>query len=135
MILSNHKDLEKDFDKEIDRLFKAHPASYANIFKKHERKHIVVDNLSRELRQAEIACGHLASPKTRKEIIEFGVNLFCKNVIREKEEQILSDLEVQRRIAEASRIKNLEEKAEYEEKEWEKSQTQTKIYMGDTDAN
>lgn len=130
MFITNHKDLEIDFDKEIDRLFKEHPVSYANVFKKHERKHVVVNNLARELRQAEIACGHLASPKTRQEIIQFGVNIFCKNVIREKEEQILSSLEVERRIAEASRIKTLEEKAEYEEKEWEKSQTVTKVYMG-----
>ena len=128
VFLSNHIEVEKEFDSEVKDIFKD-KSTLINFFLKHERKKNVIENIQREIKIAEWRVGHLVDSVTRKQIVKTVVKMFCELALKKKEQDIMSDNEKTRLISQADYIKNLEEEAEYEEKEAEKQLTQTKVYM------
>ena len=77
---------------------------------KHERKQIAIDNICQEIVKAEQSnIGHKFDKRKWQTVIEAGAKMFCDAAIKFKEQQLLSEIEKQRQIDEAEKLKKAEE--------------------------
>jgi hypothetical protein len=102
-------DIEKIFDLKLDDTFGKKP-DVLNYLKNHERKNIVLENLSEQIKGCERAnySINFDVKKYHYTIDEIAL-FFARNALRYAEEQAVSRIERQRRIDEANKIEDAKE--------------------------
>ena len=119
-------DVTKRFDNALTDAFKI-KQNVLNFLLNHERKKLVIDKLCEQILLAERGVIIMTAEKYQSLIKDIAL-FFAQNAILHKEEQILSDTERLRRIADADRLKHAQENFDTMTKELEDDRP--KSYLG-----
>jgi len=94
------KIITEEFDLQLTTLLKDNPEVLQFILN-HERKHLCIANLVREILHAENKVARLITKETIQTISKDFAIMFAKTAIRLKAEQLLSESAIQQKIKEA----------------------------------
>lgn len=112
-----HQLVARIFDQTINERFKAKP-NVRDFLIRHERKEVVLNNICQQIRMCELSSirTKFDAEKLLWVVTEMAV-FFAKTALDHKQEQMLSKAEVNRRVSDADKFKQLQEQFDKDQEE------------------
>jgi len=107
------KIITEEFDLQLNELLKTNPEVLKFILN-HERKHLCINNLVKEILHAENKIPRLITQETIQTISKDFAIMFAKTAIKLKAEQMLSETAIQQKLKEATDLEEYSKTLESE---------------------